>query len=229
MEELSNGFTLELSDGGFPLSTDSIALAGFISLRKNATVLDLGAGCGTLGLMLCAQYRDCTVTGIEISPQDHEAALKNARRNGIASRLRSICGNVCDVPETLPPGSFSVCISNPPYFRGGPRSKSLPEARREDLLPVEQLFRSAAWALRYGGDFYIVHRPERLAELIAWGARFDLEAKLIQLLRHTASHPVTLVLLKFRKGGKPGLKWDEQYLFEPNGDPSAYYKRLYHL
>lgn len=229
MEKLYNGFTFSLSDGSFPLSTDSIALANFVSLRRNATVLDLGSGCGTLGLMLCARYPDCAVTGIEINPSDHETALQNAQDNGITSRLNSICANVCDVPVIIRPGSYSVCISNPPYFTSGPRSQTVPTARRDDLLPMEQLFRSAAWALRYGGDFYLVHRPERLAELIVWGSKYGLEAKLLQLLYHRADGPVALILVKFRKGGKPGLKWDMQYLFEPNGDPSAYYKQLYHL
>lgn len=229
MEKLYNGFTLDLPEGAFPLSTDSIALADFVSLGRNATVLDLGAGCGTLGLMLCARYNDCSVTGIEINPQDHNTALKNAQNNGITPRLNSICANVCDVPTIIRPGSYSVCISNPPYFTFGPCSKTVPTARRDDLLPMEQLFQSASWALRYGGDFYIVHRPERLAELIVWGSKYGLEAKLLQLLHHRVDGPVTLVLIKFRKGGKPDLKWDKQYLFETNGTPSAYYKRLYHL
>ena len=54
MEQLFNGFTLELSDGAFPLTTDSIALADFVKFERNAKVLDLGSGCGTLGLLLCA-------------------------------------------------------------------------------------------------------------------------------------------------------------------------------
>ena len=229
MEKLYNGFTLELSSGAFPLSTDSVALAGFVQLHKNATVLDLGSGCGTLGLMLCAKSGDCSVTGIEIDPDCHQMALQNARQNDIASRLNSICADVCDVPASLKPGSFSVCISNPPYFTDGPRSKTVPTARCEDLLPLEKLFQSAAWALRYGGDFYIVHRPERLAELIARGNQYKLEAKQLQLLRHRADGPVALILLKFRKGGRPGLKWDEQFLWNTDGSPSDYYKHLYHI
>ena len=63
MEQLQNGFTLELCPGAFPFSTDSVALAGFVRLPPNATVLDLGSGCGTLGLMLCAKDAGCTVTG----------------------------------------------------------------------------------------------------------------------------------------------------------------------
>ena len=66
METLFNGFTLEIAPGTFPLSTDSIALADFVRLPASARVLDLGSGCGTLGLLLCARQNDCAVTGIEL-------------------------------------------------------------------------------------------------------------------------------------------------------------------
>jgi tRNA1(Val) A37 N6-methylase TrmN6 len=74
MEYLHNGFTIDFSPGAFPLSTDSIALSGFVKLPKNAAVLDLGSGCGTLGLLLCAKDDRCTVTGIELDEAAHAMA-----------------------------------------------------------------------------------------------------------------------------------------------------------
>ena len=71
MERLHNGFTLDTPEGTFPLSTDSILLANFAALPKNARVLDLGSGCGTLGILLCAEDPGCQVTGIEISQSGH--------------------------------------------------------------------------------------------------------------------------------------------------------------
>ena len=229
METLHNGFTLKLTPNSFPLSTDSIALAGFISIPKKASVLDLGSGCGTLGLLICAQHSDCKVTGIEINPQDHEAALDNAFQNQITGRLNSICADVGNITSFIKPGSFSVCVSNPPYFSSGPKSKAVPLARRDDTLSLDCLFSGAAWALRYGGDFFLVHRPERLAEIFACGAKYHLEPKKLQLLRHKAGGPITLVLVQCRKGGKPGLIWDEQFLYDDQNNHSDYYQKLYHL
>lgn len=229
MEQLHNGFTLELTPGSFPLSTDSIALANFVKLPKKASVLDLGAGCGTLGLMLCAAFTDCHVTGIEISPEDHTMALYNAQRNNITARLNSICADAGTIPSLISPGSFSVCVSNPPYFTAGPMSKTVPVARRDDLLSLDELFTGAAWALRYGGDFFLVHRPERLAEICATAAKHALEPKKMQLLRHRKDGPVTLILVQCRKGGKPGLIWEEQFLFDTDGHQSDYFKQIYHL
>ena len=229
METLHNGYTLELSDGAFPLSTDSIALADFARLPKNATVLDLGAGCGTLGVMLCAKDPGCSVTGIELDPSAHTMALHNAAQNRIENRLTSICGDIADLPSLVKPGSFSCCISNPPYFSAGPQSKTVPMARREDRCDLDTLMKAAAWALQYGGDFFLVHRPERLAQLCACAASYKLEAKRLCLLRHHIGGPVTLILVQCRKGGKPGLLWEEAALFDTQGQPTPYYNKLYHL
>ena len=229
MEYLHNGFTLEISPGAFPLSTDSIALSGFVRLGKNANVLDLGSGCGSLGLLLCAAWPDCTVTGIELDEKAHETALVNARRNGIPERLHSIRGDINRICDLVSPGSFQVCVSNPPYFAAGPQSQTLPLARREDECSMEALFAAAAWALKYGGDFFLVHRPERLAQLCACASGQKLEPKRLCLLRHKQDGPVTLVLVQCRKGGKPGLLWEEQALYDLHGDPTEYYRTLYHL
>ena len=228
MEQLNNGFTLDIPAGAFPLSTDSIALANFVRLKRNARILDLGAGCGTLGLLLCAADPGCAVTGVELDPIAHAAALENIQRNCLGSRMGSICADLRRIPELLPPGQFSCCVSNPPYFSGGPASRTVPTARREDCCTMEELFRSAAWALKYGGDFYLVHRPERLAELCACAVGNGLEPKRLGLLRHRADGPVALILVSCRKGAKPGLTWEEICLFDDAGNPTEAYRQMYH-
>lgn len=229
MEQLFNGFTLDLSECAFPLTTDSIALADFAKIGRNTRVLDLGSGCGTLGLLLCAANDSCCVTGVEIDTAAHAMALENIARNNVSHRLTSICADLKSISETVTAGSFGCCISNPPYFSAGPLSSTVPTARREDLCGMEDLIRSAAWALKYGGDLFLVHRPERLAELIACGAKFGLEAKRLRLLRHAVGGPVSLVLIHLRKGAKPGLLWEEVFLHNSDGTFSDYYNKLYHI
>lgn len=229
MEHLHNGCTLDFSPGAFPLSTDSVALARFARLPKNARVLDLGAGCGTLGVFLCDAHPDCFVTGVELDEQAHRMAQKNAADNGLTDRLASICADLRTIPSFLTAGSFSCCISNPPYFSGGPASQSAPIARGDSHCTMDDLMKNAAWALKYGGDFFLVHRPERLAELFSCACRYNLEPKRLQLLRHRSDGPVTLVLVACRKGARPGLNWEEAILYDANGQPTPYYRELYHL
>ena len=229
MEQLHNGYTLELCEDAFPLSTDSIALAHFVRLPKNATVLDLGSGCGTLGLLLCADNPNCFVTGIELGENAHCTALQNIRRNELEGRLQSICADLTSLSEFIAPGSFSCCVSNPPYFTAGPESRTVPLARREDRCTMGQLFEAAAWAVKFGGDFFLVHRPERLGEIFACASRVNMEPKRLCLLRHKPDSPISLVLVQFRKGAKPGLIWEELCLHQADGSISQDYRKLYHL
>lgn len=229
MEQLPGGFCLEIPEGCFPLSTDSMALSHFVRLPRNARVLDLGSGCGTLGLLLCAQNESCRVTGLELTEQAHRAALNNIERNALQARMVSICGDLRSVSERFSPGQFSCCVSNPPYFSGGAVSHSHPLARQEGCCSLKELMAAAAWTLKYGGDFFLVHRPERLGELIAQGALCHLEAKRLRLLRHKPSEPVSLILLQLRKGGKPGLCWEEISLYDAAGNSTKAYREIYHL
>lgn len=229
MERLYNGFTLQTPPGVFPLGTDSMVLADFIRLGRQERVLDLGAGCGTLGLLLCAKSPGCTVTGIEIDPASHRAAVDNIRANGLDARMESICADLRHITGQTVPGQFTICVSNPPYFPAGPASRMMPAARREDTCAPEDLFSAAARALKYGGDLYIVHRPERLAQLCACAAAESLQPKRLCLVRHKPAEPVSIILLQCRKGAKPGLLWQEMCLFGSDGSPTEDYKRIYHL
>ena len=229
METLANGFTLEIPEGAFPLSTDSILLSDFVKLPRNAKVLDLGSGCGTLGILLCAKDQTCHVTGIELDENAHNAALENICRNDLSVRMESICTDLRTIPGTLPAGSFDCCISNPPYYTGGPASQATPLARRDDHCSLDDLCATAEKMLKFGGDFMLVHKPERLAEVCALATKYKLEPKRLRLIRHRADADVSLILLSCRKGGKPGLIWEERCLQDSQGQPTEYYRTLYHL
>ena len=229
METLHGGFTLEITEGVFPLSTDSMVLSGFVHLPKNARVLDLGAGGGCLGLLLCAKDPGCTVAGVELDERAHRCAVDNIRRNSLSSRLSSICADLRSIPSLFSAGGFHCCVSNPPYFDGGPAGRAVPSARREDHCTLEDLFAAADWALRYGGDFFLVHRPERLAQIMHLACFHHMEPKRICLVRHRPDSPVSLVLIACRKGGKPGLRWEELILYQSDGTPTEACRKLYHL
>ena len=229
MEYLPNGFTLSLCDGAFPLSTDSMVLSHFVKLPRQAQVLDLGSGCGTLGLLLCSKDQSCHITGVELEEKAHLQALENIRSNHLDLRMESICADLRSVSGRFSPGSFSCCVSNPPYFSGGAVSRTLSTARQEGSCTPQDLFACAGHLLKFGGDFYMVHKPERLAELITTAANHKLETKRLCLVRHTEGAPVNLILLQLRKGAKPGLVWEEIILHNADGSPTPIYQDIYHL
>lgn len=229
METLFNGYTLEIAPGAFPLSTDSMALADFARLPRQARVLDLGSGCGTLGILLCAKDSGCRVTGIELEENAHACALHNAQVNGLTERLHSICADFSAMTDLIAPGSFEVCISNPPYYSAGFLSQTTPLARHEKACSLDMLMKSAAYGLKFGGDFFLVHKPERLAEVFSAACSHKLEPKRLCLLRHRENGPVSLVLIQCRKGAKPGLQWEEAALHDAEGQITPYYRQIYHL
>lgn len=226
MERLGGDIAWDIPEGCFPLSTDSMVLAAFARLPRNARVLDLGSGCGTLGALLCGRDKSCHVTGVELTENAHLAALENIRRNGLDSRMVSICADLRQISQIVAPGSFSLCLSNPPYFPTNSPGASL--TRKEETCSPEDLFRAAAWGLKFGGDLCLVHRPERLGELIARASAYKLEAKELLLLRHRQGEGVSLILLRLRKGGKPGLLLREEALLDSRGTPTEFYHRVYH-
>jgi galactokinase len=171
---------------------------------------------------------DYEVTGVELDEHAHNAALQNIARNGLSQRMDSIHGDLRGIKGLVGAGSFQVCVSNPPYFQGGPAA-ALKDARREDCCSSADLFAAAAWALKFGGDLFLVHRPERLAQLCAEACAQGLEPKRLGLLRHKEGGPVALILLHCRKGAKPGLIWEELCLHHADGSPTDFYRCVYHL
>lgn len=232
MEEiLHNGIVLRHGDGSFRLGTDSMLLAHFSAPFCVGRVADLGAGCGTLGLLLCAANECCAVTGIELNETAHRIALENATASGLSERLRPILGDVRAIRTLLPSGSFDTVVSNPPYFSvgSGRESTAAAAARSERTLNLTQLCAAAAWLLPSGGRFALVHRPERLCDIFCALRENGLEPKRLQFVRHTAAAPVCLVLLEARRGGKPGLQYEPDFIeFYPDGTETEQYRAAYH-
>lgn len=224
MEYLPRGITLEIPEGCFPLSTDSMVLSHFVKLPRNARVLDLGSGCGTLGLLLLSRDACCQITGVELDAAAHTAAVENIRRNGLNDHMQSICADL----RRISGGNYDICLSNPPYYSGGYASASLPMARQSAHCSTEELCQAAGRNLKYGGDFYVVQKPENLACLITAAAGQGMEAKRLLLLRHRVTSPVSLVCLQFRKGGKTGLKIEEAALYHADGSPTDFCRQVYH-
>lgn len=229
MELLHNGFILDTPPGVFPLSTDSIMLCDFVRLPKNARVLDLGSGCGTLGLLLCAKDPLCSVTGVELEENAHSAALRNIGINHLQSRMDSICADLRSFSPDTDAKLYTACVSNPPYFSGGPASSISPLARRDDCCSSDDLFTAAARCLNFGNDFFLVHKPDKLAQLCGCAVKNGLEPKRLRLVRHHSGAEISMILMQCRKGAKPGLLWEEICLFDANGAPTEHYKRIYHL
>lgn len=230
-EMLWNGIRMIQPEGGFRLGTDSVLLARFLTLPRRAKIADLGSGCGTLGLLLCASHPDCAVTGVEIDERAHRLAQENIAANGLQGRLSSVLGDVRAIRTLLPAGGFSCVIANPPYFPvgSGRASRDSAAARSEETLTLRELCAAAAWLLPSGGRLALVHRPERLCDVFCAMREHGLEPKRIQFVRHSADRPVCLTLIEARRGGKPGLTYLPDFCeFTSDGAETEAYRAAYH-
>ena len=229
-ETLWKGFVLHQPHDRFRLGTDSVVCAAFAGFPKGSRVADLGCGSGAIAMMLLASDPSVQVTGIELDEDAASAAQKNAQQ--CPERFTVIQGDLRQVRQLLPAGSMDCCISNPPYFPVGSGRQAegpMGRARSEETLSLSQLAEAASWLLPTGGRFVLVHRPERLADLI-WELRKELlEPKRIRFVRHKAAAPVSLVLLEAKKGGRPGLSYEpDLVLFSPDGTETPEYRAIYH-
>ena len=189
------------SDTCFPLGGDSLALAGFATLRRGDAVCDLGCGAGALLLLLAGRAPQLELTGVERSPEDAALARRNLAENGLTGEIH--IGAVPTVCQALTPGRFSLVISNPPYFPPGSGAPGGP-ARTEECSLADWCA-AAGRLVKNGGRFALVHRPERLTELFACLRQAGLEPKRMQLIQHRLDTPPSAVLVEAMRQGRPGL------------------------
>lgn len=231
LETLWGGFTLERAPGVFPLGTDTVLLADFVRLRPRARICDLGSGSGALGLLLCARRDDCAVTGVELQPEAAALCRRNIARNDLAERITLAEGDLRQHRQLLPAAGFTDVVSNPPYFPAGSPAAPSPQraaARSQCTCTLTDLAAAAAWALSWGGRFSLVYRPECLAELFTALRAEGLEPKRLRPVRHRPGLSPALVLVEAVRGGKPGLRWEQDLLLETeDGKPSPEFLRIY--
>lgn len=233
-EQLHSGLQICQPDGCFRMSTDSVLVANFMQLRPGIHIADLGCGSGNIAFLLAGRQPDCTVTGYELQELAANAARENVRVNDLSHRITIEQGDLRRIRELSPPGRFDAAVSNPPYFPVGSgktaASPTLQIARSEQTCNLEQLCQAAAWLVRTGGSFTLVHKPERLCDLLCTLRQVGLEPKRLRFVRHHPGAEAALVLLDSRRGGKPGLNvLQDLILFDADGSPTPEYRQIYHL
>lgn len=214
------GLSLWQRPDTFNYTSDSVLLASFAYLVREASVLELGAGTGAVSLLVAARGAKA-VTGIELSAEVASLFADSVVHNGLP-QVRAICGDIRDVAAYVPAGTLDLVVANPPYRRmasGKIRKAAVQQAAcHEQETLLEEFVRAAAFAVRYRGRVAFCYLPERLVDLCVAFRAAGLEPKRLQFVHARAGRPAQLALVEAVRGGKPGLETAPPlFLYERDG------------
>lgn len=232
-EFLQNGLTFAQLSSQFPLGTDAVLLADFAKSCRGR-VCDLCAGCGQVAMLLAAASEKTHITCVELQQDASLQTLHNIEANRLEERMSAVCGDVREIRTLLPHGSFDAVLCNPPYYPAdsgfAAKDEAQAIARTELCCTLSDVCAAAAWLLPTGGSFYLVHKPERLSDIICELRAQRLEPKLLRFVQHRQDAAPSLVLIKAVCGGRPGLACQPPLILQnADGTPTDEYQTIYHM
>jgi tRNA1Val (adenine37-N6)-methyltransferase len=199
---LGGALTIVQPACGYRFSIDSILLGRFVRPRPRAHVLELGAGCGVISIMIAALYQPARVVAVEFQPQLASMITYNAAVNG-SLPVAAICADLRGPVPGLAPAAFDYVIANPPY-RAARRGRESPNPERRAARSGATLTAFVAAAARYanqGGKVAMVFTASRTVELIGEMKHSSLEPKRLRFAHSRAGEAATMVLVEARKSG----------------------------
>ena len=193
----------------FNFSLDSVLLPNFITINENIKeILDIGTGNAPIPLILTTKTK-AHITGVEIQKEVSKMALESVKINNLERQISIINEDIkkCNY-ETE---SFDIITCNPPYFEVKKNSKLNKNdyktiARHEIDLKLEEILKISKKILKNNGILGIVHRPERLIDILSLMRKYNIEPKKIRFIYPKKNKEANILLVEGKKNGKKGLK-----------------------
>lgn len=205
-----NGYQIIQNPQKFCFGMDAVLLSGFVRVKPGAAVLDLGTGTGIIPLLIEAKTQAAKICAIEIQEESADMARRSVAVNGLSQEIQIVVGDIKEASAIFGASVFDVVTTNPPYINDqhGLKNPSLPKAiaRHEVLCTLEDVLRESAKLLRPGGRFYMVHRPQRLAEIIRMLSKYCLEPKRMKFVHPFVDREPNMVLFECTRGGRPQVR-----------------------
>lgn len=226
------GLYLIQNKDSFRFGTDAVVLADFAKTIKSESILDLCSGNGIIPILLSHKTDAEKIVGLEIQESVHKLAVRSVEMNGLCDRVEMVLGDLKNVREYFPKRSFSLITCNPPYMRFGGGIENTNEskyiARHEVMCNIDDVVFSASQMLSDGGHLCMVHRPQRLCDVICAMRKYEIEPKRIRFVQAKPSSAPTLFLVDgLIKGGNELIVMPPLVLYDDDGNPTAEYNRIY--
>lgn len=221
------------NEKGFCFGIDAILLSDFAKdIKENSTVLDLGTGTGIISILLCEKTRLKKIIGVEVQEDVCEMASRSIKLNNLENKFEIINKNILDLEKVLKKESFDVIVTNPPYKKKdtGILSKENRNliSRHEILAQLEDFIEISNKMLKDKGEFYMVNRPDRIADIFFLMRKYKIEPKEIRLVYSNKTSSPKLILIKGVKNAKPFLRFrNNLYIYDEKGKYSEEINKIY--
>ncbi|MEG1048476.1 MAG: tRNA1(Val) (adenine(37)-N6)-methyltransferase [Bacilli bacterium] len=195
----------------FNFSLDSVLLPNFVTINKRVTkIMDIGCGNAPIPLIL-STFSNAKIYGVEIQKEVADLAKESVKINNLENRIEIINKDINEYYKELESDQFDIITCNPPYFKYNENSKlNISDykkiARHEIMLDLNKLFIISKKLLKNNGKIAIVHRPERLSDIILEMKANNIEPKKIRFVHPREDEDANILLIEGTKNGKPGLK-----------------------
>ena len=207
---------------GLTFGTDALMLAGYVGARYKSG-LELGGGTGIISMLLLTRGKVEKIDCLEIQEEYADLIRRNAEHNNLGDRLNAICTDVRDYRAER---ECEIVFTNPPYMKTTSGRANVFDqknvARHEVAGTIYDFCRAGAKALKYGGTFAVVYRPDRLIDLTDAMRAEGLEPKRMTFVHANEKSEPSMVLIEAKKGGKCGLKLTRPLLIYKNTDNKEY-------
>lgn len=215
----------------FLFGMDSVLLANSVNkTNKDSIIVDLGTGSAVMPVIIAAKKEVGKIIGVELQEKMYDLAKRNIQLNEFDSKiyviqedLKNTNNVINNITEITGKEKVDIVISNPPYKTKGTGSENEEEvkyiARHEVKCNLEDVFKASSKLLKFKGTLYLVHKPERIVDLLCIARKYNLEAKRIRFLQPTENKKPSIILIEYVLGGGNECIVEES-LIEYNRDGS---------
>ena len=230
-----NGLKIIQNNKFFKYGIDAVILSNFVKNKKKALdIVDFGTGTGIISILLTAKVNVNKIYSIEIQEKVAEMAKRSVELNGLQNQIEILNINLKEIDKHLKANSIDIIVTNPPYQSNDSGVQNECEEKRisrhEIYCNFEDICEKASFLLKDKGEIYIVHRPERLVDVICNLRKYKLEPKEIKYVQSNINKSPVLVLIKAVKNGGSFLKTLKPLIvYDENGDYTKEVKAIYGL
>ena len=227
------GLKIIQKNDGFCFGIDAVLLSDFAKeIRNNSNVLDLGTGTGILSILLCAKTNLNKIYGVEIQKDIADMATRSVRMNNLEEKVQIINMDINELENKFNTNYFDSIVTNPPYKNKNTGVTNENEykyiSRHETTAELKDFIKISFKMLKDKGSLYMVHRPERLVDIISELRNNKLEPKKIKFVYSNINKEPKLVLIKAVKNGNKFLQVEKPlFVYKENGEYTDEILKIY--